>query len=727
MQSFLNHIARVVSSRKGSRIVVICWLAIIIILSAVAPGAKEHAISSGESSIHNDTPSAAAKALLDEQFPSDEGLVALLVFHGEQAITTEQREAINEVSEWLSSSDKPLHIASAMPFHHFPSDVQDKLFSEDKKTVLLNIAMHKQLESAQIHDTLEEIRAYIKDSGIRELQLEITGPAGIAADTIAIFSNADLVLLFSTIGLILVILMIIYRSPLLAIIPLLIAGMVYQTVDKLLGLAAQNGWIVIDKQALSIMMILLFAILTDYCLFILSRFREELGKLGSKHDAMKATMSHIGEPILFSGGTVLIAVIVLFTAVFQPYHNFAPVFAIAIVVILFGGLTLIPAVFTLAGKRAFWPFVPKLGVVRTSKSSFWTRLGLFVTKKPAIVSGSVALVMLIASLNVFNINFSFNLMKSFPEELSSRQGFELLEEQYPKGQLAPVTVLLKSGADIELTSAFVDKLADLTAALQGNGGVEEITPIIRPELSDASKALPRNFLSEEKKSIRLQMILQDHPYEPAALQTIEALRENGDRILRENGFDPAQFSLHYAGQTAEQLDVRDMNQRDTILVFSLITILISIMLLFQSRSIIIALTMIATMLLSYAAALGLSWTIFSTWFGYDAVSYRLPMYSFVFLIALGIDYNIMLVSRIMEEAHHHSWKEAIQRGVAKTGGVISSAGIVLAATFCVLMTQPLQELFLFGFIMAIGILMDTFLIRGMLLPAILTLIQRWVK
>ncbi|WP_261807875.1 MMPL family transporter [Paenibacillus sp. N3.4] len=163
-----------------------------------------------------------------------------------------------------------------------------------------------------------------------------------------------------------------------------------------------------------------------------------------------------------------------------------------------------------------------------------------------------------------------------------------------------------------------------------------------------------------------------------------------------------------------------MNRRDTIVTFSLITLFITIMLAFQSRSIKLALTMMGTMLLSYAATMGLLWSVFHYGFGFDAYSYRLPLYTFVFLIALGVDYNIMLVSRIKEEARIYEWREAVRRGVALTGGVISSAGIVLAATFCVLMTQPLQELMLFGFAMASGILIDTFLVRGMLLPALLT-------
>lgn len=723
MQSLFHGLAKVVSSRKGSRIIVCAWLALVVGLSFMAPGAKEHAISSSEDSVSLNTPSAQARALMEKQFPSDNGSVALLVFHSDSAISQEQRQTIVAISEWLSSEDKPQHISGAMPFHLFPEETQNRMFSEDGSTMLINAALHKDASSREISDALGEIRTYAASLDLGGMKLEMTGPAGIAADTTKLFADADLVLLFATVALILIILIIIYRSPLLALLPLVVAGIVYSVVDRLLGLAAGNGWIVVDKQAISIMTILLFAVLTDYCLFVVSRFREELGRLGSKHDAMKATMTGVGEPILFSGGTVLLAVVALFAAVFQPYHYFAPVFSIAMVVILLGGLTLIPAVFTLTGRAAYWPFPPKLAVASKKKrDGVWHSIGRFITKRPAIVSISIVFLMLLASANVWNIAFSFNLMKSFPEELSSRQGFELLEEHFPKGRLAPVTILLESDKKIELTESFLQSLSSLKDRIAKVDGVGEITPDLNAIHPGDDTPLPRDFLSKEGNVVKLELTLIEHPYEEEALATVKQLRDESASLLQDSGFLSSGDKLHFAGQTAQQLDVRSMNQRDMIIVFSIVIALITVMLIFQARSIVIALTMMATMLLSYTAAFGISWVMMNLGFGYDAISYRLPLYAFVFLIALGVDYNIMLVSRIQEESRKRPWKEAVLTGLSRTGSVISSAGVILAATFCVLMTQPLQELFLFGFIMAVGILLDTFIVRGMLLPALLILI-----
>ncbi|OPH49624.1 hypothetical protein BC351_37145 [Paenibacillus ferrarius] len=722
MNRFLHQWARLVSSSKGVTIVLISWLTVIILLSAFAPSSKEVAKSGGEGSIHEDTLSTAAKQIMQAEYPSQDGLTALLVFHGEKALTDSEIGNIRQISEWLSSDQKPPFITSALPFHRLPLSQQEQLYSKDHTTLLLTASLQKDLESGQIYDTLEQIRHMADTIGLGSLKLEITGPAGISSDTIMLFKKADFVLMLATVVLILIILIIIYRSPLLALLPLLIAGIVYQVVDRLLGLAGKLGWFFVEKQSLSIMMILLFAVLTDYCLFIVARFRTELQQTDSKYTAMSSALAKVAEPILFSGGTVLIAMLTLFTAVFKPYHNFAPVFSVAMVVILLGGLTLIPAVFALVGRRAFWPLIPKKEprAAAEQPKGLWAAISTFVTKKPAFTATILFILLIVSSLSGLSMRYSFNLMKSFPSDISSRQGFEILQERFPQGQLAPVTILLQSDKDIVLDASFAEKAGSLVYALQAKDGISTIAPAISQEWLTANGPAAAALLGQDKRTITLQMTLSLNPYDQEALNLIADLRQDSGDMLQKSGFEPAQFTLHYAGQTAEQLDVRSMNKRDTLMLFSLITLLITLMLIWQARSIRLALTMMGTMLLSYAATMGLVWSVFHFGFGYEAISYRLPVYTFVFLIALGVDYNIILVSRIKEEAQRFTWQEAVRRGVALTGGVISSAGIVLAATFCVLITQPLQELILFGFAMAAGVLIDTFLVRGMLLPALMT-------
>ncbi|MCR2821650.1 MMPL family transporter [Lederbergia panacisoli] len=701
------------SSSKGAKITVVSWLLAVSLFSIFAPGAKEYAVNSKEVSVGGDRPSEIADHVLKEQFSNNDGIPALLVFHRDGEISSGDREKIAELSMWLASNEKPKQIISALPFHQFPESVQDEMFSNDGSTLLFNISLESDLDSDIALKTLDHVRDKVDAIGLGGMQFEITGPAGISADTISLFKNADIVLMLATVGLIFVILIVIYRSPLIAITPLLIAGIVYGVVDRILGLAGKYDWFTVDSSGISIMLVLLFAVLTDYSLFVFSRYREELKRQESQYAAMGEAIYHVSEPIVFSGGTVFLAMLTLFVTVFQPYNHFAPVFSVAVIVILLAGLTLIPSIFALMGRKAFWPFVPKVESVKKVKIGLWNKISKLVMKRPAVFAGILLTILLIGAFNFSSVKYSFNLLKSFPEDMPSRQGFELLEKNYPAGQLAPVNIVLLSKKEFELNDDLFTNANNLIEKLRDQKGVSTVTPVIKD-----------TNLSKSKKAIRLQLILDDNPYDAVALDTVKKLRDSTETLLKESGFSETDVKMHFAGQTAQQVDVRQMNVRDMIVLFSLVTVLLTFILGFQTHSVLLPILMMSTILLSYFSTLGFGWWIFHHWMGYDAISYRLPVYTFVFMVALGIDYNIMLVSRIREEAQRLPWKEAVGKGVALTGGVISSAGLILAATFAVLMTQPLQELFLFGFTMAMGILLDTFLIRGIFLPSILILTHK---
>ncbi|HLS67142.1 MAG TPA: MMPL family transporter, partial [Pseudogracilibacillus sp.] len=591
-------------------------------------------------------------------------------------------------------------------------------------TFIFNVAMKDGIDSDEANEALDTIRDKVDAIGLDDLQFEVTGPAGISADTITLFKNADFVLMIATIGLIFIILIVIYRSPLLAIMPLLIAGIVYGVVDRILGLAGKNEWFPVDGSAVSIMLVLLFAVLTDYSLFVFSRYREELRKRESKYESMDEAIYHVSEPIFFSGGTVLLAMLTLFTTIFEPYHHFAPVFSMAVVVILIAGLTLIPSIFALMGRRAFWPFIPKVEAASEREKGFWYKVSRIVVKRPGVAAGVLFVILLIGVVNVTTMKFNFNLMGSFPEDISSRKGFDILAEHYPPGQLAPVDVILQSNEKIELDEAFFERINTLNEQIQSRNGIDRVSPIISNAVAAGEEELPQGFLAEEERAIKLQVTLDSNPYETEALRTVEQLRSDAENLLEDSGLSTDGFQLHFAGQTAEQLDVEQMNKRDMIVLFSFVIMLLTIVLGIQTRSILLPILMMCTILLSYTASLGFGWFIFEKIMGYEAISYRLPIYTFVFMVALGIDYNIILVSRIREKAKELPWREAVGEGLALTGGVISSAGLILAATFGVLMTQPLQELFLFGFTMTLGILLTTFLIAAVFLPSMLILTNK---
>ena len=723
MNRCMRSFASAVSSKRGTIITLTIWLLLVVLISGIAPGAREYSVNVNGADLPSDVPSEIAKKELKRYFPEEGGTPALLVFHNKQKLTMDDFKQVGKMSEYLHSKDAPNTIKERVPFHQIPLPAQQAFLSKDKTTLVLPVILKDGLEMEEINQT---ITAFQKkgDSLLKgSTELKITGPAGIASDTITIFANADLILLLSTIALILVLLIVIYRSPLLAMIPLLACGIVYQVVDRLLGFSAKNGWFSVESQSLSIVSILLFAALTDYSLLVFARFREELKREQDKYIAMQSAMKQVWEPIFFSGGTVLAAMLVLFIADYKPYQNFAPVFSLAMVVILLAGLTLVPALFVLFGRRAFWPVIPKVGDDSSEKTDFfWKKVGRFVVKRPAVITIVITAVLAVCALNMTQITYSFNLIKSFPADMNSRIGYEWLEKYYAKGELAPTTVVLTSSKKIE-----VQKLEDLKAELEKQEGVEKVTTNLQALQNPAQPMVRQDgeILSKDGKAARLQFIFQDNPYDQRSIDQLRKLRSQAKKILAESGLSPNQDQLHFVGETAKQVDIQELNDRDTRNVILFVTLLIVLLLGIQTRSILAPIYMIFTIVLSYGAAMGLSTLAFHQLLDLPAMSYRIPLYTFVFLVALGVDYSIMLVSRIKEENKQYALKKAIERGVSLTGGVISSAGVILAATFGVLMTQPLQELFLFGFTVALGILLDTFLVRALLVPSFIALLGKY--
>lgn len=718
---FLNKITSFSSSKKGSKIVLIGWLLIVVLLAALAPSAKDYEVNVSGSDLPNNAASMIAEKKLNHYFKEVGGTPALFVFTNKDGISTENKQEIGELINSLLDKDNYPSVKEVLPFQMLPPQAQDSLLSEDKTTLSIPVILKEDLEMKEINKAIKSFTKAGDKALSGDVELYITGPAGIASDTLELFSNADLVLLFSTIGIILILLMIIYRSPLLALIPLIIAGVVQQVVDRVLGIAGKAGFFEFDSQSMSIMMILLFAALTDYSLFVFSRYREELKVNEDKFTSMKKAMQGVGEPIFFSAGTVLAAMLILFTAVYKPYQNFAPTFSTAMVIILLAGITLIPATFSLCGRRAFWPSIPRVVGVEDQKSeTIWSRIAEKVTRKPFVSGGIVLILLGVSAINMSQINYSFNLIKSFPDEMQSRKGFDLLEEKFSQGDLAPTDVLIVAKEKGDITK---ERIEAIQKELVGQTGVEKVS------VSNDQRGKPVVAESDpykDKEVVKLSLTFKENPYEQKTMDALLKLRDHDERILEASGFDETNTDLYFGGETAKQTDVRALNSRDTILVVSLIVVLIFVLLMIQTRAIVAPIYMIATILLSYSSSMGISYFIFEKFCHFDSMSYRIPLYAFVFLVALGVDYNIMLMSRVQEELKEHgNLKRAVQQGVAKTGGVISSAGLILAATFAVLITQPIMELFMFGFVVAIGILIDTFLVRGVLVPAIILKLGKW--
>lgn len=697
MNKFLNPITDWVSTKRGTWITLIAWIVLAVVLT-FGPTLNDYKVANFQS-LPDDAQSIIADDKLKEYFPNDQGTPGILVFHNAEGDV--DLEAVKKILAGITDAGIE-GIDSIVDISQLPPPALEGFYSEDNTTMIVPMTLEAGLGSAdfaEINDEASDIGSGIA-ADYDGMEFYVTGPAGIAGDTVKLFEQADFVLLIATVLIILVLLIVIYRSPLLAIIPLLATAIVYQVVNQVLAFMGKGG-LELTSQTTSIMSILLFAAVIDYSLFVFSRYREELNHYESKYEAMKYAMRATGEPVFFAGGTVLAAMLVLFFADFRDYANFAPIFGTAVFIIMIASITLVPALFTLFGRKAFWPKVPKYGDTGNVKHGIWGPVAKFVVNKPLLSGGLVAVLMLVSALNVLNLEFEFDTVKSFPEDMPSRVGYEIVEEKFDKGEIAPSTLLVESDEPIseEAAAALSEELA----------AYDEI----------ASARLSGQ--TENGEAVKYNIALSMNPYSTEALDFVESLRDDSAALLEEASIDG---EAHFGGITPKLVDERAVNNSDIYKIVALETILILVLLFVLTRSWKMPIYMMATILFSYVSALGLGIFLIDVLFGYDAISTRVPVYAFIFLVALGIDYNIILVSRFMEERKSRRVKEALEVAIRNTGGVISSAGIILAATFAALTTMPIADLFVFGFMVSIGILIDTFLVRGMLLPALILFFEK---
>jgi RND superfamily putative drug exporter len=508
---------------------------------------------------------------------------------------------------------------------------------------------------------------------------------------VEIFRNADLVLLVFTVLLVLVILLVVYRAPLLALIPLLGVGIAMQLTNAVGAALAKAGVIAIDSQTASIMTVLLFGAGTDYALFLLMRFREELAVEPDRYAAMRSALSRVGGAILSSGGTVVLALLTLLLAVVPTTREFGPFLALGVAFMLLVGLTFVPAMVTLLGRAAFWPM--KRLQRDPGERSFWGRIATAVGRRPAMLA--VVSVVLLGALatGVLGYRPNANLISDLRGETDSQRGQELLEQAFPPGELAPTVVLVQA--------AEPGPAAEVVAqAIRGIDGVDRVdAPVVAPSGDVA----------------RMRVVYDDDPYGTPALERTAQLREVASQALPDG-------TVLVGGESANALDNRRGDIRDFAVVAVAMAVLIVAVLVLLLRALVAPLILLATTALSLLAALGVTVLTWVTFGGQAGTNNRVLLYSLIFLVALGIDYNILLASRIREEMATHGFAEGVRVALTRTGGVITSAGLILAGTFAVLMTQPLNSLLQFGFAMAVGLLLDTFVIRGLLVPSLFLLV-----
>ena len=515
------------------------------------------------------------------------------------------------------------------------------------------------------------------------LNAYVTGPSAIGADMDEVFDTVDAKLLLATAIVVAVLLILTYRSPLLWLVPLTAVGVAAITSMGAVYALTQVFDFTITSMSSALLIVLVFGAGTDYALLLVSRYREELHHHERPIDAMLAALRGAGPAILASAATVAAGLLCLLVADLNSTSGLGPVGAAGIGSALLVMLTLFPALLVVLGRRVFWPFVPRLGDEAQASGSRWARLGELVSRRrvvswavPLVILGGLALGLVGASGSLPQLD---QFARSTPDSVT---GAKTIDEHFPDQGGQPVRVMSRP-----------DQSDEVLAAVQSTPGVASA------EIRRASDDW-----------VEISAIPVDSPESAGETATIKRLREHVHEVAGEDAL--------VGGPSAELLDTDETNKSDRNLVMPLILLVVLAILGLLLRAIVAPLLLVATVVVSFFGALGLCNLMFDQVLGFAGWESSVPLIGFLFLVALGVDYNIFLMTRVREEAARHGTVEGTKRGLAVTGGVITSAGVVLAATFAVLATLPLVMLIQIGILVAVGVLIDTLLVRSIVVPAL---------
>jgi RND superfamily putative drug exporter len=476
---------------------------------------------------------------------------------------------------------------------------------------------------------------------------------------------------------------VIYRSPIFLWIPLFTV-IFAELASRSIGYLLTEFGVTINGQSSSIMSILVLGAGTDYALLLVSRYREELRQHDDKHVAAANAASAAGPAIIASGVTVMLALFCLTLAEVNGTAGLGPLGALGVGIAMIAMLTLLPALLAITGRRAFWPFIPRVGDEGAdAEHGRWRRWGEWIQKRPRAVWIVTSLLLVAMSFGLLNFSTGLTQGNSYRGDVESVQGQELLATSFPAGENAPTDIVVPDKA----------KTKAVASAVAAVPGVASVNP--------AGSGPP---------GVQLAATLTYSPYATEAYDVIPEIRTAAKAAGGAN--------VLVGGPTAIETDLRAASTRDTKLIIPIVLIVVFLVLIVLLRAFTAPLLLMLTVILSFAAALGVSAVVYDIVFGFPGSDPGLPLFAFVFLVALGIDYNIFLMARVREESLKYGTERGMIRGLAVTGGVITSAGIVLAGTFAILGTLPLVFLTELGFAIAFGVLLDTFVVRSTLVPAL---------
>jgi putative drug exporter of the RND superfamily len=560
-------------------------------------------------------------------------------------------------------------------------------------------------DAAQFGTAIDEVKAIVADGAPAGLSHYLTGPGGLLGDFLKIFSTIDTKLLLVTGIVVIVILLLIYRSPVLWIVPVLSAGLAYTLAGGVVYLLASNGVMKVNGQSQGILTVLVFGAGTDYALLLISRYREELRRHQRRTAAMAAALRGAGPAVFASGSTVILSLLCLLLSELNSNRGLGPVAAIGIGATLLTMLTFLPALLVLCGRWVFWPRVPHHGSPLHETSGVWGRVAAAVGRRSRLIwpVTAVLLLGLVFGLTQLNAN-GLSQTQAFTNRPESVVGQDVLARHFPAGAGSPAVVIARAAA-----------LPAVLPVIRGVPGVDPAGVVVVPGQAAGPGAAPGGAAAPVQPKVvdglaEVQATLTDPADSKRAYATVRALRAAVHAV-------PGADAL-VGGFTAINVDTQDASRRDRNVIIPVVLLVIAVILALLLRALVAPLVLVVTVVLSFAATLGLCGLIFRHVYHFAGADTAFPLFAFVFLVALGVDYNIFLMTRVREESARDGTRPGTLHGLAVTGGVITSAGVVLAATFSVLGVLPMVFLAELGTAVAIGVLLDTIVVRSLLVPSL---------
>jgi RND superfamily putative drug exporter len=698
MTHLLHLATELIATKRGAWISLGIWAVLAVGLTVIAP--RNPTPHSAMVNLPASAEASKADAAIAKDFSRSKGTPAAIVLYRRGGLAAADRTDAQSIARWLRSSAAPKTVVGVLDPLSARVSERAGLISKDRSTLVIQGYIADRGGNT-LTDAVEAIRRHVGSGSGSGLEIRISGPAGIMTDLNGLTGNAANSLLLGAILVVLVILALVYRAPLLALLPVIAVGWAYAVANSLLTIGQHVDGTALNGQATASAPIVLFGLGTDYTLFIISRYRPELTRQPDAPAAMRRALRAVAEPVLASGSIVFLATLTLTLAALPAYHDWGPALATGVACVLLAGLTLIPALLTLFGRAAFWPSVPRFGHPEQPRVRIWSDLGSFVARRPVVATVLPIVFLTILATGVLQYKPRFAFLDSFLRTTDSLQGYDRLKQAFGPGSLAPTQVVVNSAAGSDAVRA---RLA-VQRALSASPGVLSVTPA---------------GTSRDGRSGLFEMQLRGDPYASGTIDLVPRLRAAARQAIARAGGG----QVLIGGETATSYDSRVVSADDTRVVVAAVLVLISVVLGLFLRSILAPLYLLPINALSFGAAFGLVVYINDWILSSSTASVQLAVILFVFLAALGADYNIFLLSRVREEARSYPLNEAVRRSVASTGGVITSAGIVLAGTFSVLTTFPVRDAVEVGLGVALGVLLETFVVRSLLVPGVTLLIGR---